>query len=112
MNKKRSIEISGSDFYVCGGLDGSSRRSDCEVYSFWTNTWAMLPMDMPSSVYAAAAVSSGSRLFIIGGLQSGIGTTTSLFSWDIHTSQWEHHNPMEQKRRYHAAVMRKGPAFG
>ncbi len=83
----------GGALYSMGGFDGSSASALVQVYNPANNRWgSALPMTSP--VIAGQSAAIGSKIFVAGGFQPGIGKSVNLLQiYDPTSGAWSQGRP-------------------
>lgn len=100
----------GERVYLFGGVDALEMGSPvvtCEVYNPKTETWALLPRNMPKPVHEMSMHANGPKIFVFGGAEMTKGNAESvdfIQVFDTRTKMWSRLPPMPMQCTAFASV--------
>lgn len=101
----------GRRVYVAGGYTDPGFTAHAHTYELDTDllVWKQ-KADMPTLRGAGAAVSSGGKLYVIGGERNGL-SLNDVAAYDPGTDSWNVMNPMPTPRNHHGAALVGGRIY-
>ncbi|XP_054158206.1 kelch-like protein 1 [Oppia nitens] len=103
VSSQKTIDLSDSFIYICGGNDGTSVLSECYKYNTHTSVWqSVKSMSTPRHYFSL--ISMDSKLYAIGG-SNNENKLNSIETYDTQTNQWKSIASMNIIRSQHDATV-------
>ena len=83
-----AIDNSSGIIIIGGGLGKGTMVSDVNAYSTCTDTWIPLTESNVRLMYANMAVSSGSRIYMFGGVNDVAEASDTVYGYDFDDKEW------------------------